>query len=287
MKQLKLIVAAMMLLFGMSVMAQEKVQDSYREAFEACLATNPSAASFEDAGMQMKELYEYINKMALKNYSDAKSEELIEKYMKERFEEDMKTNVMLPSFKRNITEAELREVTKELSTPEGQQFVKANDDLFKNPQSLAKFMGEFIRVGMEVAEGKTPDPVKADKKIPNSYVALWDKFYEESSLTNLLESIIALKGASITNGVEQEIWPKVSQYLRDNFKVIYMNMAFDNMPENLLRYGVKVASMPSYKHMVAATQDMMSGDMQQLGMKFVEGYAEWLDQQDVEIKDDL
>lgn len=283
MKRTKLFLIATMLVCSMGAWAQ----DSYREAFDAYLSNNPSAGNWGDVGSNLKPAFEMINKTVLKHYTEATSNALIEEYLTKQFGEDVKTNMMLPSFRKHVTEAELRELNEAMKTPKGKEFILANDKLTNGLTSNTEFVAQMMKVGMQIGMGETPTAIEPSKEIPASYIALWDKYYQESESAALIESMLSLQQQAADQQTDKEVLEKIKLFMKDNFNVLFMNVSYKNMPEDVLKYGVELASKPCFKHTMTAMRDMMSGDMQQLGMKFIEAYAIWLEAKGVEIKDGL
>ena len=267
---------------GMKAVAQ----DSYSEALKALVNANPSMGANFKAD-DMKASLKQVNQMVMKDYNESDSNELIEKYLKTQFMSDIINRMMLPSFKKHVTEDELRELTALITTPEGQAFSKESAEIMKKPEAVGEMTKQVMAMAMSVMKNEELAPVKANANIPQDYVELWDRYYDGGGMSSLVEPIFSTMEKQFSQSGGKEFGEKLSSHMKSNFKVVMMNMSYGTMSKAALEFGVKYVSTTAGKHAMDAAVDMMSGDLQQLGMQLMVGYGEWLEEQGVELKEDL
>lgn len=272
MKRTKLFLTVFMLLCGMNaVMAQ----DSYREAFKSYLTSNPSAASISVE--QMRPVYQQINQTVLKNYDSEESEILISNYINQRFQDDIIDKLMIPSTKKFVSEADLRELTTLCSTPEGKAFLQAGEKMNQIANS-PEFQQTMSRAGQAIGLGQTPQTVKLNSGISPAYASLCGEYYDISGMNQLIDQMLAGFSQMASSEQEKQLYAKLGIYMQNNFKNIFINYAQNILQEEQLRFGIKIYSTQAQKNMMKALGDLMS-NLQQKSMSLIEGYGEWLDEQ--------
>ena len=142
-------------------------------------------------------------------------------------------------------------------------------------------------MAMSVVKNEELEPVEANAKIPQDYVELWNRYYDGGGMSSLVAPIFSTMERQFSKGDNKDFWEKLSSHMKSNFKVILMNMSYGTMSKAALEFGVKYVSTTAGKHAMDAAVDMLSGDLQQLGMQLIVGYGEWLEKQGVELKEDL
>ena len=278
MKRTKLFLTVFMLLCGMNaVMAQ----DSYRETFKAYLTSNPSAASI--SADQMRPFYQQINQAVLKNYDSDESEKLINNYINQRFQDDIIDKLMIPTVKKFVSEADLRELTTLYSTSEGKAFLQAGEKMNQIANS-PEFQQTMSGAGQVIGLGQTPPTVKLNSDISPAYASLCGEYYDISGMNQLIDQMLAGFSQMASSEQEKQMYTRLGIYMQNNFKNIFINYAQNILPEEQLRFGIKIYSTQAQKNMMKALGDIMS-NLQQKSMNLIEGYGEWLDEQGVEVKD--
>ncbi|MBR1789243.1 MAG: hypothetical protein IJ762_08680 [Bacteroidaceae bacterium] len=279
MKHVKIIFLALMLMSGMTAVAQ----DSYSEALKALANVNPMMdSSLKPA--EMKQGLAEVNRSLMKNYDEKTSNELVDRYLNTQFASDLIDKMMLPSFKKYVTENELREVAAQMSTPEGKTFTEETIAMLQKPEAMGELTQCVTSITASVMKGETPAPVKANSKIKKDYVELWNRFYDAGGMTVMTEQLFTGMGLQFSQSAGAKIWEKLAAPMKSNFKVMLLNMARHCVSKESLEFGIKFASLPASKHVTEASVDMLSCDMQQRGEQLIAGYGEWLEKQGVELK---
>ena len=273
MKTMKKVLFTMVLL-ATTFVAQ--AQNSYFDALKAYMQACPSALVGMDE--KMGEALKLINQNLITDYNGMTSEQLVNKYMKDQFIDDMLTEMMIPVVEKNATIAEIKEVTAAMSTPAGRTYQEHQKKL----NSQSKVIEELsMEVMQDIMAGNSPKPVAVKSGIPQSYVNLYGQFFKVSEL----QSTIAPMANAFGDKKDTPEVKKFIKYMEDNVHTIYLNMSYGIMTTDDLKFGTKLYKTEAWKHMMKSTTDMMQ-DSQSTALKIVLAYIRWLEAQGVKLKMD-
>lgn len=270
MNKFRVLIVMMMFAAAFSATAQT----THREAFKAFIKACPSATNLSPDAMT--KALQALNQSVLKNYDATKSDQLINNYIKEKFWDDM-LDAMMPYVEKNVTVAEINQLTELMTTNEGKIFqehqAKMNSDLSR-----------FEQMGMEMAQkilaGETPDPIKP-VDCPESYKKLYYQFYEESSMS---DSFLAIFDNIAGSGMTDEQQAKMNQmkdYMAKSMPTLYLNESYGIMTMDDLKFGLKVYKTTAWKNEMKVVKDI-SSHAQEMGMGVMMNYITWLQSQGVE-----
>lgn len=262
-----------LVLLATTIAAQ--AQNNYHDALKAYVKSCPSALVGMDE--KMGEALKLMNNEIITDYKGTTSEQLVNKYMKEQFFDDMIDKVMIPVVQKNATIAEIKELTAAMSTQAGRTFQEHQKKLNQNTgiEELS------IEVMQTIMAGNTPKPVAVKSGIPQSYVNLYGQFFKVSDLQSMVGQMANMFG-------DKKDTPEVkkfTKFMEDNVQTIYLNQSYGIMTTDDLKFGTKVYKTEAWKHMMKSSTDMMQ-DPQSLGMGIVMAYISWLQEQGVKIKMD-
>ena len=270
MKAMKKVLFTMVLL-ATTIAAQ--AQNNYHDALKAYMQACPSALVGMDE--KMGEALKLVNTELIKDYNGMTSEQLVNKYMKEQFLDDMLDKVMIPVVEKNATIAEIKEVTAAMSTQAGRTYQEHQKKL----NSQNNFEEIAMKVAQTIIEGNTPKPVAVKSGIPQSYINLYSQFFKVSELTSMVGQMDNMFGDQKDTPEVQ----KIIKYFEDNIQTMYLNMSYGIMTTDDLKFGLKVYKTEAWKHMMKSSTEMVK-DPQSLGMGIVMAYISWLQEQGVELK---
>ena len=267
MKTLKLFFTCILLAVAVSISAQ----DTYRTALKNYASANPSLQAFSSD--RMKPLLSTLSNQLLTGESLEKSEELTDRYLKEQFFDDI-IDMMLPSMKEHVSEAELKELTTIISTPEGKSFAQNN---MKWESSMEEDLTDFMGKAASIINGGTPEPIQVNGNISKSYEKKFRTFIESSNQLELFK-----KGLNL--GSQNQLPQQVVDWVMENAPNYFINTGYGILSEADLDYGIKLSANSSYQNALKAAMSL-SDDAMSVGMKLVTNYMTWLKAQGASVVD--
>ena len=266
---------SLFVLLLLTVSMAASAQTTMKEAFKAYIETNPSFTNMSPEAMGGA--LELMNASIMKDYNEAKSKELVDKYLKDSFTDDL-VDALLPFMEEHLKIEEIKELTAKLSTDKGKAF----------QEHWGKINGtgsKFEQMGMEIAQkvmsGEEPTPVEAIS-CPKSYMKLFQQFYNESGQGELLISMFDGLSESLT-GEQKTMMGKVKGYLSENLCTMLLNESYGILTEEDMKFGMELAKTQAWKNQMKAAGSLMS-HAQEMGMNVVMSYLTWLQDQGVETK---
>lgn len=253
-----------------------QAQNNYHDAMKAYMKACPSALVGMDE--KMGEALKLVNQNLIKDYNGMTSEQLVNKYMKDQFIDDMLTEMMIPVVEKNATIAEIKELTAAMSTPAGRTYQEHQKKLNSQNKVIEELCMEVMQ---DIMAGNSPKPVAVKSGIPQSYVNLYGQFFKLSEL----QSTIAPMANAFGDKKDTPEVKKFIKFMDDNVQTIYLNLSYGIMTTNDLKFGTKLYKTEAWKHMMKTTTDMMQ-DPQSTALKIVLAYMRWLEAQGVKIKMD-
>ena len=270
MKSFKSFLLILFMATSMVAHAQTTLRDAFKAFVEAC----PSATNMtpETMGPALKQM----NISVMANYDEEKSNQLVEKYLNEKLLDHI-IDAMLPYLEKYVTAEDLKLLTEQMQTPQGQLF-QAHQSAFN-----AKF-NQFTQLGKDLAakiiSGETPAPIEP-VACPDSYKQLFLQYFEESNLMDSMSPFFDSIGGAQLNDTQKEMMNKMKQYFSDNMSTIYLNESYGTMTEDDLRFGLQYYKSNAWKNEMKAMGESMS-HAQEMGMGVVMSYLNWLKGQGVE-----
>lgn len=268
MKTLKSLFVLLLLTVSMAASAQTTM----KEAFKAYLQANPSASNMNPKTMRMA--LELMNKSLIKNYDEAQSEELIEKYLNGPFWDDA-IDAMLPIIENKINVNEVNELTTKLKSKKGKAFVEHWTQINED--------GNFEQMGIDLASkmlsGEELTPVKPIT-CPAKYKKLFMDFYKASGQEELLTPMFDAYSGSF-NSEQMSLMNQMKDYLIINFPTIFLNKSYGVLTEDDMKFGIELYNTQAWQNMKNAMKEVMSNP-QETGMAIVMNYVLWLQDQGVD-----
>ncbi|MBQ9559489.1 MAG: SEL1-like repeat protein [Bacteroidaceae bacterium] len=278
MKTKAFILSIALLMCGLNGMAQ----DSYREAVKAHL----KKADTKPFGMlaKMEPALTEVNKLKMEPFDEAESERLIRKYSQERLMDVFMDDWLIPAFQKNVTEAELKELATLYQTPEGKRFMKMNNSQNLDEKERAQFSQRMKENLVLLMLGQSPKTVKPVKGISKEYIKLFNQYYDEIGMESQFDMIAGkVMELATTNNVSKNILKSIMNTVRQDMRNTMLNSFCKKWTEEDLKVGIKIASMPSYKHSMNAASDVIGTitkeKMEGIGEKLLADYIEWLDKE--------
>ena len=250
-----------------------QAQNNYHDALKAYMKACPSALVGTDE--KMGEALKLVNEKLITDYNGMTSEQLVNKYMKEQYLDDMIDKVLLPVVEKNATIAEINELTAAMSTPAGRTYQEHQKKLNSQNKVIEELSMEVMQA---IMAGTTPKPVAVKSGCPQSYVKQYEQFFKVSGL----QSVVSEMGNVFGDKKDTPEVQKFIKYMEDNVQTIYLNKSYGIMTTDDLKFGTKLYKTEAWKHMMKTTTDMMQ-DSQSVGLKIVMAYISWLQEQGVKL----
>lgn len=268
MKTTRIIISFFLMLFAMGAYAQ----DTYRETFVNYVKVNPNLQSFSSD--KMKTALQMFNSLLLQDMEDEEAEKLTDRYLDEQFMDDM-VDMLLPYMQKNLTEAELKELTGILSTPEALSYTTHNMEWYNTfEETMAQPVFDAVT---SISAGKTPAPIKIADNIDKKFIQKFTSYAEVADVMGEIK-----KGFEL--GAQGQLPEGVMTWLNDNCNNMLLNSCYGVMTEKDLDFGIKLCGMPLYTKTHASTSAIMDDPMT-FGLSFMTKYLDWLKKQGVEVGD--
>lgn len=237
------------------------------------METNPSVSNMNPE--TMRSALELMNAGIMKNFEEAKSKELVDKYLKGSFMDDM-VDALLPFMEEKLNVNEVKELTAIMQTERGKSYQEHSAKVNEN-------MGKFQQMGVEIAQkvigGEEPTAVQPID-CPDSYKQLFEQYYKASGQEGLLKSMFEGLNDSMTDEQKPKM-EKVMNYLSSNLCTMLLNESYGSLTEDDMRFGIELGQTPAWQNQMEAVSSIMS-NAQEVGMSIVMKYLTWLQDQGVE-----
>ncbi|MBO4822587.1 MAG: hypothetical protein J5548_14115 [Prevotella sp.] len=264
---------SLFILLLLSVSMAATAQTTMKEAFKAYIKTNPSFTNMSPE--TMGNALEAMNLGLMKNYEEAKSKELVNKYLEESFMDDL-VDAMLPFMEEYVSVDEIKELTDIFSSGQGKTF---QEHWGKINGTGSKFEQLGIEIAQKVMSGEEPTPVQA-VTCPESYKNLFQQFYKESGQEGLLTS--AFNGLTESFSDDQKsMMEKIKGYLSSNLCTVLLNESYGILTEEDMKFGLELGKKQAWQDVMKGAASLMSHS-QEMGMNVVMNYVTWLQDQGVD-----
>ena len=250
-------------------------QPSLNEAIKSFIQSTPSA--IKCLGVTNSYLTQTNAAAMLFDYDETKSEQLVEKYMKEEMADDL-AETLAPYMEKHINLEELNELTTKMMTEKGQLFQshwrQANlvDSLVEN------MVTETIN---KIMSGDNATPIQV-LDCPDNYKQLFMQFYKEMGEEDLFLAKFDI--ADIFFDSEQSVkWEKIKQSIKDNHRTLQLNKSYGNMTDDDLKFGLELFQTPAWKNQIKAMKEVMNHPGE-FSMVFTRKNLNWLKKQGIEME---
>ena len=287
MKKSRLLIALLVML----VAASSYAQDSYREAVRQYIKSIDTFADIKTTMSSISMLFEKNGKVDI--------DQLNERYVNERLEEDY-LDFFVPIVQtQNVSEADLQEVSSLLSSPQGKAYsaqykewtVETTTEMI---MSLYETMSDY-----EPGEEIIMKPVEPNAAIDAAYAAKFKNFMDVSHIVpqmldamekrmNEFEPDIDeenVKDVDKVKEINNESNQRVLNWYKENLPIVALNTAYDKLTVENLDYALMLFSKESYRKM-SDFSNLDGEQMKSLGGSIWPKYIEWMQAQGATITQD-
>lgn len=285
MKKTRLFVALLLML----VAASGYAQDSYRQAVK----------DYMKAVNQLEKEKAYISSMSMMFDRDGKVDidQLTKRYLGEQYENDMIDFYVFAYKEQGITEADLRELSSLLTTPEFETLTAHSKSWMMEYASymMTPFVEQMKVLQEPMEPGEYLDKVKdyvsfLDSPVqprPEIDAAYADKFNQVMLGSPAVKQIMnmMLNRLDEKDPELQESSKKVKDWMTKNVPVLLLNFAYGNLTDEDLDYAAKLQANETYSKFL--NFDLSSIDMEKYYNKHPYfKYMNWMKEQGVKTSED-
>lgn len=285
MKKTRLFVALLLML----VAASGYAQDSYRQAVK----------DYMKAVNQLEKEKAYISSMSMMFDRDGKVDidQLTKRYLGEQYENDMIDFYVFAYKGQGITEADLRELSSLLTTPESETLTAHTKSWMMEYASymMTPFMEQMKVLQEPMEPGEYLDKVKdyvsfLDSPVqpkPEIDAAYADKFNQVMLGSPAVKQIMnmMLKRLDDKDPELQESSKKVKDWMTKNVPVLLLNFAYGNLTDEDLDYAANLQANETYSKFM--NFDLSSIDMEKYYNKHPYfKYLNWMEEQGAKTSED-
>ena len=287
MKKTRFLIALLVMLLAASGYAQ----DSYRQAVKDYLTAIGQFEKTKSLLADMKTLFKKSNQLDINK--------LTQRYLDERFEDDMLDSYVSTMTEIGMSEAELREVTSLVSMPEGKTFADHEQEW------MAEFLAEFLMPFMMLEEDEAPAEASAEDKdwssggladllgkpvqpradIDPAYAAKFKDVILESPIAkNIMDAMMKrMDEDSSDESKKQEERKAFTDWMVPSMSALLLNSAYGNLTLEDLDYAAKLYANKSYCKL--RNYGTFDNDKLKMGY-FVLKYLDWMKEQGATLSED-
>ena len=287
MKKTRLFIAMLVML----VAASGYAQDSYREAVKDYLTAIGQFEKTKSLLADMKTLFKKSNQVDIN--------QLTQRYLGERFEDDMLDSYVSEMTEIGMSEADLREVASLVSTPEGKIFSDHEQEWMA--EFLAEFMMPFMMLEEDEAPAEAPaedkdwssggladllgKPVQPRADIDPAYAAKFKDVILESPIAkNIMDAMMKrMDEDSSDESKKQEERKAFTDWMVPSMSALLLNSAYGNLTLEDLDYAAKLYANKSYCKL--GNYGTFDNDKLKMGY-FVLKYLDWMKEQGATLSED-
>ena len=288
MKKTRFLIALLVML----VAASGYAQDSYREAVKDYLT---AIGQFENTKSLLADM-----KTLFKNSNQVDINQLTQRYLDERLEDDMLDSYVSAMTEIGMSEADLREVASLVSTPEGKTFADHEQEW------MAEFLAEFMMPFMMLEEDEAPaeasaedkdwssggladllgNPVQPKADIDPAYAAKFKDVILESPIAkNIMDAMMKrMDEDSSDESKKQEERKAFTDWMVPSMSALLLNSAYGNLTLEDLDYAAKLYANESYCK-IGNYGTLEDNDKLKMGY-FMLKYMEWMKEQGATLSED-
>lgn len=238
-------------------------------------------------------------KMLFKKSDQVDINQLTQRYLDERFEDDMLDPYVSEMTEIGMSEADLREVASLVSTPEGKTFAEHEQEW------MAEFLAEFMMPFMMLEEDKAPaeapaedkdwssggladllgEPVQPRADIDPAYVAKFKDVILESPIAkNMMDAMMKrMDEDSSDESKKQEERKAFTDWMVPSMSALLLNSAYGNLTLEDLDYAAKLYANESYCKL--GSYDSFDNDKLKMGY-FILKYMDWMKEHGATLSED-
>ena len=279
MKKSRLLLALLVLLVGASGYAQ----DSYRLAVKDYLIAS-------DQFEKTKSIIPTISKLFVGD-GTVDVGQLTQRYLDERFEDDITESFTNMMMLHNMTEADIKEVASLLVTPEGKAYQVHQQEWMTD--FLTNYMVSFMSLFEEVEDPSDMNEIKnhgstikANADIDDAYAAkfkdvLLDSEFGKRMLDAMLTRMDEMRDSTYEG---QESGRFYKEWIVTNVPTILLNSAYGNLTLEDLDYAAKLYSNEAYRKLenFGNTAELDYNQITSLVSKFMD----WMKSQGTKVTED-
>ena len=286
MKKTRLLIAMLVMLIA----ASGHAQDSYRQAVKDYLT---AVGQFE----KQKPILSTASMMFERN-GDVDIDQLTKRYLDERFEDDLIDFMVASLTNHGLTEADLKELSSLLTTPEYKAYEAHERDWLAG---LATYMLEPLMEMFEIqSEGKyrTPKslerletPIQPNAEIDAAYAEKFNQVMMTSPVIKIMKDAMSKKmdegmdQLDMEDPIKKESSNKVIDWMTESLPAILLNSAYGKLTLEDMDYAAKLFANETYCKL--QSYDPSKVDMEKLQMiSTYSKYAEWMKEQGAQERKD-
>ncbi|MBQ9340120.1 MAG: hypothetical protein IJS13_07295 [Paludibacteraceae bacterium] len=253
--------------------------DSYRDALKVYLSNNNSnSAQYEST------LGEAFAKAFPQETDKEKIGQIMSEYAATQMADDM-ADIFLPSFKKYVSEAELKEL---IELYQNERFAALQNKSaaimsgLVNDEDYLQFMNSFGTALGNIVTGQPVVDLPVPANITESYVKTFNTYYEDSMLDEMIggmfESVYDMvKKGLIGQGMENvdDVIEKVKKYTATNMRTVLLVTFHKAYSEDDIKYMSLATASDAYRHSMQATMDVVSNPLA-LSLNLFEKMSAWL-----------
>lgn len=195
------------------------------------------------------------------------ADQMASRYMKEQLPDAM-ADIMWPHIQ-GIPLDELQTLVDLMGKPE------VRNAEAKLQQGTLALMPQFTQWGIQLASGQALEPVK-EKPCSASYKKLFDQYYAQSGMDDMMEQAFAAIAKAIPDAPEG-FTSKASEIIK-LLRPAMLNITIDNLSEEELALYMKTTELPAYPKLLTILPKVMA-DPTAFAQQIIGKYAEWADTQ--------
>ena len=288
MKKTRFLIALLVVL----VAASGYAQDSYRQAVKDYLTAIGQFEKTKSLLADMKTLFKKSNQLDIN--------QLTQRYLDERFEDDMLDSYVSTMTEIGMSEADLREVTSLVSMPEGKTFADHEQEWMA--EFLAEFMMPFMMLEEDEAAAEAPaedkdwssggladllgKPVQPRADIDPAYAAKFKDVILESPIAkNIMDAMMKRMDEDSSDvSKKQEERKAFTDWMVPSMSALLLNSAYGNLTLEDLDYAAKLYANESYCK-IGNYGTLEDNDKLKMGY-FVLKYLDWMKEQGATLSED-
>lgn len=274
-------------LLVMLVTIGASAQDSYREAVKDYLTAIGQFEKTKSILADMKTLFKKSNQVDIN--------QLTQRYLDERFEDDMLDSYVTAMTEIGMSEADLREVASLVSMPEGKTFADHEQEW------MAEFLAEFMMPFMMLEEDEAPaedkdwssggladllgKPVQPKADIDPVYAAKFKDVILESPIAkNMMDAMMKRMDEDTSDASKkQEERKAFTDWMVPSMSALLLNSAYGNLTLEDLDYAAKLYANESYCKL--GNYGTFDNDKLKMGY-FILKYLDWMKEQGATLSED-